>query len=171
MFQPRFAFLQLRTSVSPPRVLTRSFTLIPAVSIATDSVQLLGFSFNRSLTLACNLYTISVRQARALPIGGPFNLRNPASFRFHLTMDTLAFGCTLPTAGRVRVSHPLERALAGRSRKKGLSQNDESIVERQPQRYFEKGEQKGRGRLALKGTKTRAALWLLKILSMDFQYS
>ena len=101
--------------MSPPRVLTRSFTLIPAVFIASDSVQLLGFSFSGSLTLAYNLYTISVRQARVLPIGGPFNLRNPASFRFHLAVDTLAFGCTLPTAGRVRVFHPLERALAGRT--------------------------------------------------------
>ena len=88
---------------------------MPAVSIASDSVQLLGFDFKRSLTLACNLYTISVRQARVLPIGGPFNLRNPASFRFHLAVDTLAFGYTLPTAGRVRDFHPLELVLAGRT--------------------------------------------------------
>ena len=33
------------------------------------------------------LYAVSVRQARLLP---------PASFRFHLAMDTLAFGYMLP---------------------------------------------------------------------------
>ena len=31
--------------------------------------------------------------------------------------DALAIGCTLPTAGRVRDFHPLERAPAGRSRR------------------------------------------------------
>ena len=44
-------------------------------------------------------------------------LPHPASFRFHLTMDTLAFGCTLPTTGRVRVFHPLETCAAGRTKK------------------------------------------------------
>ena len=38
------------------------------------------------------LYVVSVRWPESLPIGVPFNLRNPASFRFHLAMDTLAFG-------------------------------------------------------------------------------
>ena len=33
-------------------------------------------------------YQVSVRRVRCLP---------KASFRFHLTMDTLAFGCSLPT--------------------------------------------------------------------------
>ncbi|EDV00136.1 hypothetical protein BACCOP_00003 [Phocaeicola coprocola DSM 17136] len=33
------------------------------------------------------LYEVSVRQTRCLP---------PASFRFHLTMDTLAIGCMIP---------------------------------------------------------------------------
>ncbi|MCI5707335.1 MAG: hypothetical protein MR298_08450, partial [Odoribacter sp.] len=33
------------------------------------------------------LYEVSVRQTRCLP---------QASFRFHLTMDTLAFGCMIP---------------------------------------------------------------------------
>ena len=54
------------------------------------------------------LYAVSIRQTRALL---------PASFRFHLTMNTLAFGYDLPTAGRSRVFHPLERALAGRTKK------------------------------------------------------
>jgi hypothetical protein len=33
--------------------------------------------------------------------------------------DALAIGCTLPTAGRVRDFHPLERAPAGRTTKEG----------------------------------------------------
>ncbi|MCI5650284.1 MAG: hypothetical protein MR332_12840, partial [Fusicatenibacter sp.] len=42
---------------------------------------------------------------------------HPASFRFHLTMDTLAFGYILPTAGRTRDFHPLETCAAGRTKK------------------------------------------------------
>ena len=41
--------------VRPPRVLTHSFTLIPAMFTASDSVQLLGFDLFSSLTLACGL--------------------------------------------------------------------------------------------------------------------
>ena len=44
-------------------------------------------------------------------------LPHPASFRFHLTMDTLAFGYTLPATGRVRDFHPLETCAAGRTSK------------------------------------------------------
>ena len=40
----------------PPRVLARSFPLIPAISTAYDSVQLLGFDLDRSLTLIHSLY-------------------------------------------------------------------------------------------------------------------
>ena len=50
---------------------------------------------------------IPVRQARVLP---------PASFGFPVTGDTLAFGYILPTAGRIRDFHPLERAPAGRTK-------------------------------------------------------
>ena len=91
-----------------PRVLTRSFPLMSAVSTANGSVQLLGFDLFGSLTPAYSLYTISVRQTRVLP---------PPSFGFHLAMDTLGFGCILPTAGRIRDFHPLERALAGRTKR------------------------------------------------------
>ncbi|HJB04858.1 MAG TPA: hypothetical protein H9715_03800, partial [Candidatus Merdibacter merdigallinarum] len=45
---------------------------------------------------------------------------HPASFRFHLTMDTLAFGYILPTTGRIRDFHPLETCAARRTDKKGL---------------------------------------------------
>ena len=51
---------------------------------------------------------ISVRQASDLP---------PASFRFPVTRDTLALGYILPAVGRIRDFHPLERALAGRTKK------------------------------------------------------
>ena len=45
-------------------------------------------------------------------------LPHPASFRFHLAMDTLAFGCILPTTGRIRDFHPLETCAAGRTAEK-----------------------------------------------------
>ena len=51
---------------------------------------------------------IPVRRVRVLP---------PPSFRFRLAADTLGLGYDLPTAGRSRVFHPLERALAGRTKK------------------------------------------------------
>ena len=54
---------------------------------------------------------ISVRQVKVLP---------PASFRFHLTMDTLALGYSLPATGRLRDFHPLEHAPAGRTTKDAL---------------------------------------------------
>ena len=47
-------------------------------------------------------------------VGSP----NPASFRFHLTMDTLAFGYVLPTTGRTPDLHRLETCAAGRTSKK-----------------------------------------------------
>ena len=40
---------------------------------------------------------------------------HPASFRFHLTVDTLAFSYLLPAAGRIQVFHPLETCAAGRT--------------------------------------------------------
>ena len=53
---------------------------------------------------------ISVRQVSDLP---------PASFRFSVTQDTLAFGCNLPAVGRFRDFHPLEYAPAGRTKNFG----------------------------------------------------
>ena len=61
-------------------------------------------------------YVVSVRQARGLPVVSLFP--HLASFRFHLAMDTLAFGYTLPATRRVRVFHPLETCAAGRTIKK-----------------------------------------------------
>jgi len=61
-------------------------------------------------------YVVSVRQARGLPVVSLFP--HPASFRFRLTADTLAFGCILPTTGRIRDFHPLETCAARRTTKK-----------------------------------------------------
>ncbi|MCQ4836157.1 hypothetical protein NE556_13160, partial [[Clostridium] symbiosum] len=43
---------------------------------------------------------------------------HPASFRFHLTMNTLAFSYILPTTGRIPDFHRLETCAAGRTEKK-----------------------------------------------------
>ena len=58
-------------------------------------------------------YVVSVRQARGLPVVSLF--QHPASFRSRLAVDTLAFGCILPTTGRIRDFHPLETCAAGRT--------------------------------------------------------
>ena len=60
-------------------------------------------------------YVISVRQTRDLPVVSLFP--HPASFRFHLTMNTLAFGYILPTTGRIRDFNPLETCAARRTTK------------------------------------------------------
>ena len=51
---------------------------------------------------------ISIRRISGLP---------PASFRFHLAMDTLAIGYVLGATSCTRDFHPLERAHAGRTKK------------------------------------------------------
>ena len=92
LFQPRFAFFfTLPVSMRPPRVLTRSFTLMPATSTANDSVQLLGFGLHCSLTHRLRPVPgfCSSGQSFALRFFFP---RNPASFRFPVAGDTLAFG-------------------------------------------------------------------------------
>ena len=61
-------------------------------------------------------YAVPVRQARGLPVVSLFP--HPASFRFRLTTDTLAFGYLLPATGRIRVFHPLETCAAGRTQKR-----------------------------------------------------
>ena len=65
-------------------------------------------------------YVISVRQTGDLPVVSLFP--HPASFRFHLTIDTLAFGYILPTTGWIRDFNPLETCAAGRTRKKPTPQ-------------------------------------------------
>ena len=68
-----------------------------------------------ALPSCMTLYEISVRQTRDLPVVSLFP--HPASFRFHLTVDTLAFGYILPTTGRIRDFNPLETCAAGRTTK------------------------------------------------------
>ena len=53
-----------------------------------------------ALPSCITLYEISVRQTRVLPVVSLSP--HPASFRFHLAMDTLLFGYILPTTGRIR---------------------------------------------------------------------
>src|SRR5699024_10719204 len=61
-------------------------------------------------------YMISVRQTRGLP---------RASFRFHITMDTLAFWlCAYMLQGRTRDFHSLEFAHAGRTKKEPMMTMD-----------------------------------------------
>ena len=66
-----------------------------------------------ALPSCMTLYEISVRQTRDLPVVSLFP--HPASFRFHLTVGTLAFGYILPTTGRIRDFNPLETCAAGRT--------------------------------------------------------
>ena len=76
------------------------------------SVQLLDFS------LYCNLIHAS-QPVRTTFTGQWFAsgfLQTPPHD------DALAIGCTLPTAGRVRDFHPLERVPAGHTRNKGTAE-------------------------------------------------
>jgi len=66
----------------------------------------LDFNLFGGLILSDSLYAISVRQAKGLP---------PASFRFHLTMNTLAIGYILPATGQIPDFHRLETCAAGRT--------------------------------------------------------
>ena len=88
----------------PPRVPHVSFPHLPAASATACSVQLLDFGLDRGLIPGDSLYTVSVRQAGGLP---------PASFRFHLTMDTFVFGCIFPAAGQIPDFHRLGTCAAG----------------------------------------------------------
>ncbi|RHV57099.1 hypothetical protein DXB19_12470 [Lachnospiraceae bacterium OM02-26] len=72
------------------------------------------------------LYEISVRQTRDLPVVSLFP--HPASFRFHLTIDTLAFGYILPTTGWIRDFNPLETCAAGRTRRKRMKEFGKSFI-------------------------------------------
>ena len=51
----------------------------------------------------------------------------PSFFRSHLTMDTLDLGYILPAAGRIWDFHPIERALTGRTHKRGIGSSCEPI--------------------------------------------
>lgn len=111
-----FEYVYSFPPVRPPRVLTRSFPPSTCrIYPRAIPCSYWASTCSGALPSLRALYAISVRQARGLPIERPFNSQNPASFRFCLATDTLAFGCILPTAGRIGVFHPLERALTGRT--------------------------------------------------------
>ena len=60
---------------------------------------------------------------------------HPASFRFHLTMDTLAFGYILPATGRIQDFHPLETCAARRTTKNPFK-HEASCLKRFPVSSF-----------------------------------
>ena len=101
-----FRIRLLHASVRPPRVLTHSFPLY--LPYLPQSIPCSDWTLTYAGVLSSSgaLYMVSVRQARVLP---------PSFFRFCLTTDTLDLGYILPTAGRIRDFHPLERALTGRT--------------------------------------------------------
>ena len=67
-----------------------------------------GFRLYSSLTHSHMPDAVSVRQVDGLPL---------ASFRFHLTMDTLAFGYALGATPCARDFHPLDCARAAHTEK------------------------------------------------------
>ena len=74
----------------------------------------LGFRVASDFILFCRLThrrmpdAVPVRQVSGLP---------PASFRFHLAVDTLARGYTLGATSCTRDFHPLDHAHAGHTKK------------------------------------------------------
>ncbi|SET96968.1 hypothetical protein SAMN04487771_10867, partial [[Clostridium] aminophilum] len=95
-------------SVRSPRVPTRSFTLIPVPSTVGVPCSFWTLACLAASSTLHSLFGIPVRQASALP---------RASFRPTPHGGALASGCILPTAGRIRDFHPLERAPAGRTKR------------------------------------------------------
>ena len=104
-----FRIRLLDAPARPPRVLTHSFPLYLPYLPQMIPCSYWTLTLSGVLSSPVALYMISVRQARVSP---------PSFFRFHLTMDTLDLGYILPTAGRIRDFHPLERALTGRTDKR-----------------------------------------------------
>ena len=107
-----FRIRLLYASARPPRVLTHSFPLYLPHLPQTILCSYWALFCYANLPSFAALYAISVRQARVLP---------PSFFRFCLAADTLDLGYILPTAGRIRDFHPLERALTGRTQKTGCA--------------------------------------------------
>ena len=87
----------------PPRLRCELFPLIYSPHLLVVFLATLGLHLHlQTYPYSQALYVISIRRTESLPT---------ASFRFHLTMDTLAvqlYTSSLPR--RVRDFHPLERA-------------------------------------------------------------
>ena len=103
-----FRIRLLHASARPPRVLTHSFPLYLPYLPLTIPCSYWTLTYREVLSSSGALYMVSVRQARVLP---------PSFFRSHLAMGTLDLSYILPTAGRIRDLHPLERAPAGRTKR------------------------------------------------------
>ena len=97
------------------------FPSLPAIFTTVDSVQLLDFNLCGSLVLIWGLIYGFCSSGQSLP---------PSFFRFCLTADTLDLGYILPTAGRIRDFHPLERALTGRTAKEAVAQRNSLLFSR-----------------------------------------
>ena len=97
--------LLLRLMAPPARPPRLRCTLFPLIYLPHLPVFPATFGLYRFWPTCPNfpaLYMVPVRQAKGLPT---------ASFRFHLTMDTLAVQlCTSSLPTRTRVFHPLEHA-------------------------------------------------------------
>ena len=70
---------------------------------------------NADLSSCTALYTGYVHQTGGLPVVSLFP--HPASFRFHLSMDTFVFDYILPATEQIRDLYPLETCVARRTLK------------------------------------------------------
>lgn len=115
---PLGAFLSIPhqgISCRPPRVRTITFIsrpphLLHGVRVALDFPLLC-----RVVRPYTALYVVSVRRPATLPCRGPFILRNPASFRFHLAMDDPCLLLAVPATEPAVDFHHQVIAHAGRT--------------------------------------------------------
>lgn len=91
------------TSVRPPRIKTLSFYLMPTSitpAVPPNSYRtLICYASHPRLYV---LYEVPVRWVKCLPL---------ASYRFHLAMDTLAFGYSFPAIRVAWVLAPVRQCL------------------------------------------------------------
>ena len=100
----------MRPPVRPPRLRCALFPLIYLPHLLVLPATFGLHRFEPTYPYFPALYVVPVRQAKGLPT---------ASFRFHLTMDTLAVQlCTSSLPTRTRDLHPLERAHGARTEKR-----------------------------------------------------
>jgi hypothetical protein len=87
--------LRAESEISPGNALTPSHLYLPHLQLCFPG-KFRTFEIFASLSSMTASYVIPVRQVSALP---------SASFRFHLTMDTLAVQLTIPLTGLVGDLH------------------------------------------------------------------
>ena len=103
----------MRPPVRPPRLRRALFPLIYLPHLLVLPATFGLHRFWPTYPYFPALYVVPVRQAKGLPT---------ASFRFHLTMNTLAVRlCTSSLPTRTRDFHPLERAHGAQTQKKDCS--------------------------------------------------